>query len=387
MEIRQTNDVRYVLAALIALPVVIAIAIPLYLSGTPSLLAQPDAPTATAVAHVAAVTQPAQQTVGGHPTQEANDEPNATSEPEPLQNEDVVAVVDRLLADQTGIFGINIEEPGKDPDYRLNADLPFLSASLYKLVLLADVYDGIERGTIATDQQVTLQPDYFPGPDEPVDSFYTEESISSSVDISEALFATGAYSSNVAAHALLSLTDEMSLEATARELGMTKTYFYVDPRDLPEWPPTDVQSGDPETLATAVAFTEAQAVAGPLMLTTPRDMATYFDKLLNDEVINPSVSGLILGILKQQAVDDRFPCLLPLETEIAHKTGNLDHVVHDVGVIWTPDGPVILIAMIEDAEDDAVASRLIQQLALVAYNDLDDPALAVDATPDESCGA
>jgi beta-lactamase class A len=99
------------------------------------------------------------------------------------------------------------------------------------------------------------------------------------------------------------------------------------------------------------------------------------------------VSAAILDILKQQAVDDRFPCLLPFETEMAHKTGNLDHVVHDAGIIWTPDGPVILVAMVENAEDDAIASQVIQQLALIAYHDLDEPALANEVTPDPTCGA
>jgi hypothetical protein len=52
---------------------------------------------------------------------------------------------------------------------------------------------------------------------------------------------------------------------------------------------------------------------------------------------------------------------------MAHKTGNLDHVVHDVGVIFAPDGPVILAAMIEAPPDDARATELIQRLALIAY--------------------
>ena len=382
MEIRATNDVRYYFAAALAFPLIIAIALPLYLSGTPKLLAKPVPPTARPVEAVNVAT--------ATPTADTGLENRAstapTDVPDDPQNEELAAVVKNLLAERSGIYGIIIEKPGENVDYRLNADVPFLAASLYKLVLLADIYDGIARGTVSSDLQLVLLPEYFPGPDEPVDSYFAGVSMSSSIPISEALFATGAYSSNVAARALLELTDEISLEASARQLGMNNTYFYVDPRDLPDWPPAGVQSGDSATLDEAVKFAELQADAGELMLTTPRDIATYFDRLLSDRVVNPAVSGLILSILMQQAVDDRFPCLLPAGTEIAHKTGNLDHVVHDVGIIWSPEGPVILVAMVENAEDDAEASFVIQQLALVAYHDFDEPALAADATPNIMCG-
>jgi beta-lactamase class A len=386
MEYRATKDLRVLLASALAIPVLVAIVIPLYLSGNPDLLAKPSTPTQQIIAVVPQGSPTATQPVPPSPTAtKASTKP--TTEPEPPVNEEVAAVVDELLAGESGIYGVIIEQPGEDPDYRLNADLPFLSASLYKLVLLADIYDGMARGTISEETVLTLEESYFPGPEDPSDSYFTEEMILGTVSIDEALFATGAYSSNVAAHALLSLTDEISLEATARELGMESTYFYVDPRDLPDWPPSGIRSGDADTLAEAVEFAESQADEGELMLTTPRDIATFFDRLLSDEVVNEAVSAAILDILKQQAVDDRFPCLLPFETEMAHKTGNLDHVVHDAGIIWTPDGPVILVAMVENAEDDAIASQVIQQLALIAYHDLDEPALANEVTPDPTCGA
>ena len=91
--------------------------------------------------------------------------------------------------------------------------------------------------------------------------------------------------------------------------------------------------------------------------------------------------------MRDQAVDDRFPCLLPLGVEMAHKTGNLDHVVHDVGIIWRPEGPVLLIAMIEDPPDDAEATLVIQRLAAIAYGVDPVPSMAdAFATPEISCG-
>lgn len=386
MKRRIAGDHRYFFAGLGGLPLMIAIVVPLYLSGTPELHMQQASPGATAPLTVAwLLGAPAQTPLTATRTVSPTAVPTLPSDPP--QNAAVADVVDRLLAGQTGIYGIVITKPGTPALYRRNADLPFLTASLYKLVLLADIYAGIERGVLDPDLALTLHRDYFPGADEPVDGIYGEDAIGTSIPISEALFMTGAFSSNVASHALLSLTDNRSLEATARALGMRRTYFSVDPRELPDWPPVDLRSGDLAELRQAVAFVETQAAGGPLMLTTPRDITTFFDKLMTGLVINARVSGLILEILKQQAVADRFPCLLPLDTPMAHKTGNIDHVVHDAGVIWTPTGPVILVAMIEDAEDDQVAAWSIQQLALVAYHGTSDPAIAANATPDASCVA
>ena len=385
MRTQTRTDRRIALSSLIALPVILAIAIPLYFSGTPGLRANPSA-TGEAAPLQAAQDAPTDGTgiLTPEPAGAADPEPTgpaATFEPAAM------AAIDALLAEREGVYGLVLANPATGARYSRNADVPFLAASLYKLVLLADVYAAIDGGMIAADAELTLEPDYFPGPDEPVDSYYDVTSAGSVVPISDALYATGAYSSNVAAYALLALTDDAQLETMARRLGMNHTFFHVQPDEMEAWPPADSGDADPAELAEAVAFAEEQALDGPLMLTTARDVEIYFAGLLSGEVVNPGVSALILQILKEQAVDDRFPCLLPAETEMAHKTGNLDHVVHDVGIIWTAEGPVILVAMVEDPPDDAEATLVIQRLAAIAYG-LDPVPTIADAfaTPEISCG-
>ncbi|HKG25056.1 MAG TPA: serine hydrolase, partial [Thermomicrobiales bacterium] len=260
---------------------------------------------------------------------------------------------------------------------------PFLAASLYKLVLLANIYEKRENGQLAFDQQVKLLPEYFPEPGDFADSFYEKTIVGSSPSVEELVFATGSYSSNVAAKALLSLTDTPSLDQTTIELGLNDTYLFIDPTTLPAWA-TPVADGRSSDLAKALAFVAEDAKSGPANVTTPHDMSRYFQLLLAGDVVNPTVSGEILDILKQQAVDDRFPILLPYPTDMAHKTGNLDHVVHDVGTIWAPDGPVILAAMIEADPNDDRATQIIQRLALIAYGDYDVPPFTEQAVPAET---
>jgi hypothetical protein len=102
-------------------------------------------------------------------------------------------------------------------------------------------------------------------------------------------------------------------------------------------------------------------------------MARYFQLLLNGKIVSKTASAEILDILKTQMVDNRFPVLLPAGTEMAHKTGDLDHVVHDVGVIYAPSGPVILVSMAEGDSNDDIPIEIEQRLALIAYGDFDVP--------------
>jgi beta-lactamase class A len=290
--------------------------------------------------------------------------------------------IEKLLKGQRGVYGVVVMQPDGAVEYQRNADTPFIAASLYKLVLLANIFEKRENGELSFDREVELLPEYFPAPGDFADSFYDRTTVGASPTVEELVYATGSYSSNVAAHALLSLTDTASLDQTTIELGLEDTYLFVDPSTLSDWPPTTPKATTPD-LADAVAFVDRLAKEGPVNITTPHDMCRYFQLLLAGQVVNPTVSAAILDLLKHQMIDDRFPAFLR-GVEMAHKTGNLDHVVHDVGIIWTPAGPIILAAMIEDPPDDDRATQIIQRLALIAYGTYDVPPFTVHAVEESS---
>jgi beta-lactamase class A len=307
--------------------------------------------------------------------------PSPTIERDP-QDPQIARAVEELLSGQQGVVGIVLTRPDGTIAYQQNADTPFVAASLYKLVLLADIFKKRENRELTFDQDLELLPEYFPEEGDYADSVYDQRSVGSLVPVEDLVFHTGAFSSNVAAKALLSLTSTSSLDETTIELGLVDSYLFIDPTTLPAWEGTPTTRSVAD-LEEALAFVAHEAESGLLNITTPHDMYRYFQLLLDGEVINPEVSTEIVEILKQQMVDDRFPYLLPKPTDMAHKTGNLDHVVHDVGIIWTPDGPVILAAMIEDPPNDDRATQIIQRLALIAYGDYDVPPFAETAVETE----
>jgi beta-lactamase class A len=348
---------------------------------------KPTATPTTTPTPVVPPNPPATATSAAPPTAAVTSTPVPTVSVDPK----LPLAIAKLLKNQDGVFGILLMHPNGAVEYQLNADTPFIAASLYKLVLLANIFEKREHGELSFDQDVELLPEYFPEPGDFVDSFYDRTTVGSTPSIDDLVFATASYSSNVAAKALLSLTDTASLDRTTLALGLEDTYLFIDPSAVTDWV-SATATATSSNVGEAVAFVDRLAKEGPVNITTPRDMCRYFQLLLDGKVIDPAVSAEILALLKKQAIDTAFPKFLP-GVEMAHKTGNLDHVVHDVGIIWTPTGPVILAAMIEDPPNDDHATQIIQRLALIAYGTYDVPpftAHAVDETspvPDSPDGS
>ncbi len=302
--------------------------------------------------------------------------PEATNTPQPYTDQwppELAAVADALIDPEDGVFGVVILDRDGTVLYSRNSTVPFITASLYKLVVMADILKRVEYGEISLDEEILLEASLF---EEGIDgdTYFEPEDVGRTATIRELLYAVGDYSSNVSARSLLRYTDWQSLTQTARQSGMEQTYFYVDPTTTSFWPPEPGPDSTPEELNIAWQYIQENfEAAGPVNLTTSKDMAAYQLGLLNGTVVSPYVSAQILSILRLQEIDDRIPVLLDDQFSFAHKPGNLIHAVHDVGVIFTPGEPRVLAALSEGLIWDGRAHEVIQRLALIAVGRADIP--------------
>ena len=322
------------------------------------------------------------------PTNTPVPSPTTLPSPTPLPYTDdwpaeLAAVADTMIDQEEGVFGVVILEESGDVLYSRNSTMPFITASLYKLILMADILMRVEQGELTLDQPITLQPDFFED-GEAGDTYFTAEEVGGTATIRELLYYVGDYSSNVSARCLLQFTNWESMTQTARQSGMERTYFFVNPDDLAEWPPAPGPDSSQEEADLARQFVEENFQAsGPVNLTTSKDMAAYQLGLIKGTVVSPYVSAQILSILKEQEIDDRIPALLDDRFNFAHKPGNLIHAVHDVGVIFTPGEARVLTALSEGLIWDGRAHELIQRLALIATGQIDIPPISEAAMRDD----
>src|SRR5206468_2519856 len=83
----------------------------------------------------------------------------------------------------------------------------------------------------------------------------------------------------------------------------------------------------------------------------------------------------------RQEINDRLPAALPDGVVVAHKTGNLLGLAHDAGIIFTPSGPRIVVAMTWDAYDEDANAFIANVGALVYSAVLEPPANARYSVP------
>jgi len=70
--------------------------------------------------------------------------------------------------------------------------------------------------------------------------------------------------------------------------------------------------------------------------TDAQDVALLLNRLYDGTLLSPSSTDKFMGLLKDQRVNNRLPQGLPAGTVIAHKTGDLDGAMHDVGIVYGP---------------------------------------------------
>ncbi|GAC1460751.1 MAG: hypothetical protein NVS1B1_04040 [Candidatus Limnocylindrales bacterium] len=248
---------------------------------------------------------------------------------------DLGARLESDTAGFSGAAGIAVADPATGFFYGHDADRVFPSASLYKLGVMVEAYRAASAGQLSLDTTtITITSD-----DLTDDGYYTPEGVTLSVR--EAIERMITISDNSPAIALVSLLGASAIDATVASVGLTDTRlnFYR----------TSDRTADYNT-------------------TTARDMTRLFVGLLKGTVISAAASAEMLGVLGRQQVNDRLSTGFPSGTRFAHKTGDLDGVMHDAGVVWTANGPRVIIALTADYAERDAAIALDGQIAADSFS-------------------
>ena len=80
---------------------------------------------------------------------------------------------------------------------------------------------------------------------------------------------------------------------------------------------------------------------------SPQEMVTLLEKIYNGELINKASSDAMLAILKKQRDHDGIARDMK-DIAVANKTGALDHLRSDVGIVYSPGGPIAMAITVDD---------------------------------------
>src|SRR2546426_2841322 len=241
----------------------------------------------------------------------------------------LAATITELTAEFGGSAAILVAIPGQpDAAYAADVDVPFVAASLYKLAVLLRVESLVERGTVSYQDSITVE-------EVDVTEDGSNELPGTVLTVDRALEEMVTYSDNGAALALVRRYGARETNATLTNAGIGA--FHV------------AENRDEDNLVTARALGE------------------FFDLLATRRLISASASDRMLVRLERQQINDRLPRDLRADVQVAHKTGDLIGLVHDAGLIQTPDGPRIAVVLTSGGTE-ATAKDLIARVGLTVYS-------------------
>lgn len=245
-------------------------------------------------------------------------------------------------------YGVVVKNLKNGESYIYNGNGKFDSASLYKLWLLAVAFQKIKDGTLSENDilsaptesldntlsttptpsvipegQITPTPS--PEPTEvKMISMRTEDAIEKMITISD----------NYSALLVASKSGVLSITKFLKDYGLVNSNYKQPPQ------------------------------------TTANDIATFYEKLYEGNIVDKKSSSKMIEILKRQTLNDRIPKYLPEDVEIAHKTGELFKSKHDAGIVFAKNGDYIIVVLSE-TKDYKTASENIAKYSEAIYKYFD----------------
>lgn len=223
-----------------------------------------------------------------------------------VQKSELEDIVKQNIASSSANFGVYIKNLTTGEKYSLNPDESFDAASLYKLAVMYAIFLLDDLGIL----DVNLAD--------------IQTNLSSMITIS---------SNEAAVYLVEQYTSWEEITDTMKSSGLNNT-------DLTKDTPT----------------------------TTPSDMTKLLEMISQGKAISLDASIKMLEILSKQKINDRIPSLLPKDIFIAHKTGELGDVRHDVGIISAGQQDYILVLMTKGTKSPEKIKPLMAKISKDIYD-------------------
>lgn len=261
--------------------------------------------------------------------------------------ENIKSIIEKHAAKTTSRFGVYFKDLKTGESYGYNENDAYPSASVFKVFVLAQLMKMVAEGKCALEDRVPMRES-----DKSIGSGLIRF-LDAGLDLTLKDYATLMIiiSDNTAADFLWRYVGrENIINDVIKPLGLTKTKV-----DLPCAPLCAICYGIPadtgykEFGALAKDNYNKLRMTEPYLctmdmddITSPTDVAKVLELFYRGEWVNPEVSAEAINILKKCQTNARIPRFLPEETEVAHKTGTMDRVANDAGIVYTKAGDYIL---------------------------------------------
>jgi beta-lactamase class A len=220
--------------------------------------------------------------------------------------------------------------------YGLLADEPVRTASTIKLAIMMECFAEAAEGKMKWTEPLTITKE------EKVSGAGIAQELSEGdqLPIRDMVDLMIVLSDNTATNLILNRIGGNAVNTRMAQLGLKQTRvmrkILGDRNDVKPFPTGITDEGNkPENKKWGIGRT------------TPHEMVTILEKLYRGELVNKAASDEMIGILKRQRDHDGLGRDMK-DVTIANKSGALDTLRSDVGIIYSKHGPIAMAVTFDD---------------------------------------
>jgi len=261
---------------------------------------------------------------------------------------------------QVTLFAKNLDTGGT---YGILPDQPVRTASTIKLAIMAECCAEVSEGKLKWTEPLTISAD------EKVSGSGVLQDLSNGVQLPlhDVMDLMIVLSDNTATNLILNRIGGNAVNARMVQLALPQTRvmrkILGDGSNLKPHPSGVTEEGEkPENKQWGTGRS------------SPRDMVTILDRLYRGELVSKADSDEMLGVLKRQRDHDCIGRNMK-DVTIANKSGALDHLRSDVGIIYSKRGPIAMAITVENIPEinytpDNPGALLISSLSEILVDEL-----------------
>ncbi|PYK58303.1 MAG: serine hydrolase [Verrucomicrobia bacterium] len=256
------------------------------------------------------------------------------------------ARVDEIAQRFDGVMGIAIVDLTDERAILKNADQVFPTASSIKIAILLELYRQEQQARGGTQGKAKLDDTYTFDAKDVVDGSQIMTGLTSGVtrltnrDLAQF---TVAVSDNAAANVLIDRVGMQNVNATLRNLGLTKTTLRRKMMDI------------------------AAAKRGEENVSTPQEMTRLLEAIHKGKALDKELANAFMKQLSTKK-ESYIPRRLPPDVDVANKPGDLDGVRTDSGIVFAKNRPFAISVMTAYDRDERAAEGAIAEIALEAFH-------------------
>lgn len=238
----------------------------------------------------------------------------------------------------SGVVGLSIKDIESGDSFSMNGNRSFNPASVIKIPVMIEAYNQIDQGRLSLGTELTLEQHHKLTGSGSI-QFLRNKSTFTVERLMELMITD---SDNTATAMLIERLGMYRINATMRKIGLKKTM-------LRDW-------------------TMLNKLPGRHNTTSPEDMLLVMEKMYKGDLISKSASEQMLATMKRQRHKWGIARFLPPSTVIANKTGSLDFVRNDVGIIWQNNKPYIVSIFGEHLPSNYGGSVMVGALSKAVFD-------------------